>query len=71
VGYLEAYVGAVEKAHTAHSKEYEKVLKSISAPLREGRHFDQGVGGVAGFFENIRVNTQVQFPRRLHGQREG
>lgn len=59
MGYLEDYVGAVEKVHKAHSKEYEKVLKTISHPLREGHHFDQGLGGVAGFFENMRVNTQV------------
>ncbi|KAI5866161.1 hypothetical protein GGS23DRAFT_371631 [Durotheca rogersii] len=59
VVYLEEYVGATEKAHRAHSKEYEKVLKTISHPLREGAHFDQGLGGVAGFFENVRVNTQA------------
>ncbi|KAI0813101.1 PH domain-containing protein [Xylaria sp. FL0064] len=59
VVYLEDYVGAVEKVHKAHSKEYEKVLKTISHPLREGHHFDQGLGGVAGFFENMRVNTQA------------
>lgn len=44
-----------------HSKEYEKVLKTISHPLKEGAHFDQGLGGVAGFFENMRVNTQVRY----------
>lgn len=59
VANLEDYVGAVEKVHHHHAKEYEKVLKSISQPLREGRHFDQGLGGVAGFFENMRVNTQA------------
>ncbi|KAK6066410.1 PH domain-containing protein [Seiridium cupressi] len=59
VANLEDYVGAVEKVHHHHSKEYEKVLKTISQPLREGRHFDQGLGGVAGFFENMRVNTQA------------
>ncbi|KAI0514955.1 PH domain-containing protein [Xylaria bambusicola] len=59
VVYLEDYVGAVEKVHKVHAKEYEKVLKTISHPLREGHHFDQGLGGVAGFFENMRVNTQA------------
>lgn len=49
----------MEKIHKSHAKEYEKVLKSISQPLKEGRHFDQGLGGVAGLFENMRVNTQV------------
>lgn len=59
VAYLEDYVEATEKVHKAHAKEYEKVLKTISQPLREGRHFDQGLGGVAGYFENMRVNTQA------------
>ncbi|KAH8666724.1 hypothetical protein BX600DRAFT_481140 [Xylariales sp. PMI_506] len=59
VANLEDYVGAVEKVHRSHAKEYEKVLKTISQPLREGRHFDQGLGGVAGLFENMRVNTQA------------
>jgi len=45
----------VEKAH---AKEYEKVLKSISDPLKEGHHFDQSLGGIAGMFENMRSNTQ-------------
>lgn len=52
-------MGAVEKVHHQHAKEYEKVLKTISQPLREGRHFDQGLGGIAGLFENMRVNTQA------------
>ena len=32
--------------------------QAISHPLKEGHHFDQSLGGVAGFFENMRVNTQ-------------
>jgi hypothetical protein len=32
--------------------------QTISNPLKEGHHFDQSLGGVAGFFENLRVNTQ-------------
>ncbi|KAK4190925.1 hypothetical protein QBC35DRAFT_488545 [Podospora australis] len=58
VGYLEEYMESVEKLHKVQAKEYEKVLKTISKPLREGQHFDQSLGGVAGFFENMRVNTQ-------------
>ncbi|KAH8816186.1 hypothetical protein F5884DRAFT_663240 [Xylogone sp. PMI_703] len=58
VGYLEEYIGATQKLHHAHSKEYEKVLKTVQSPLREGHHFDQNLGGVAGLFENIRQNTQ-------------
>lgn len=42
----------------AHAKEYEKVLKTISDPLREGYHFDQALGGIASLFENMRANTQ-------------
>lgn len=59
VVYLEEYMTAVEKIHKEQAKEYEKVLKSISKPLREGHHFDQSLGGVAGFFENMRSNTQA------------
>ncbi|KAL1867273.1 hypothetical protein Daus18300_006392 [Diaporthe australafricana] len=59
VGYLEEYMGAIEKIHKEQSKEYEKVMKTISKPLREGHHFDQNLGGVAGFYENLRQNTQA------------
>ncbi|KAI9781733.1 MAG: hypothetical protein M1839_005726 [Geoglossum umbratile] len=56
--YLEGYISATEKAQKTHAKEYERVLKSVSEPLREGSHFDQALGGIAGLFENIRYNTQ-------------
>ncbi|KAH7175793.1 hypothetical protein EDB81DRAFT_24713 [Dactylonectria macrodidyma] len=49
---------AMEKIHAHQAKEYEKVLKTITNPLKEGHHFDQSLGGVAGFFENLRSNTQ-------------
>lgn len=52
-------MAATEKVHHVQSKEYEKVLKTISKPLREGHHFDQNLGGVAGFYENLRQNTQA------------
>jgi len=58
VGYLENYVSATEKVEKAHAKEYEKVLKTIQNPLKEGHHFDQNLGGIAGMFENMRSNTQ-------------
>jgi len=58
VGYLEDYITATEKVQHAHGKEYEKVLKTVKDPLKEGHHFDQELGGVAGLFENIRSNTQ-------------
>ncbi|KAL9036497.1 MAG: hypothetical protein Q9214_006105 [Letrouitia sp. 1 TL-2023] len=57
-GYLESYITATEKVQKAHAKEYEKVLKTVSDPLKEGNHFDQKLGGIAGLFENIRTNTQ-------------
>lgn len=34
-------------------------IQSVSDPLKEGHHFDQALGGIAGLFENIRSNTQV------------
>ncbi|KAL9013340.1 MAG: hypothetical protein Q9173_001965 [Seirophora scorigena] len=57
-GYLENYITATEKVQHAHAKEYEKVLKTVSDPLKEGHHFDQSLGGIAGLFENIRSNTK-------------
>ena len=57
-GYLEDYVQATEKMQHSHGKEYEKVLKTVSHPLKEGHHFDQSLGGIAGMFDNIRSNTQ-------------
>ena len=35
------------------------IAQTISNPLKEGHHFDQQLGGIAGLFENIRSNTQV------------
>ncbi|KAF5021681.1 hypothetical protein F66182_6269 [Fusarium sp. NRRL 66182] len=58
VGYIEEYMKAMEKIHGHHAKEYERALKAINHPLKEGHHFDQSLGGVAGFFENMRSNTQ-------------
>ncbi|KAL8715881.1 MAG: hypothetical protein Q9220_000548 [cf. Caloplaca sp. 1 TL-2023] len=57
-GYLENYIIATEKVQKTHAKEYEKILKTVSDPLKEGHHFDQSLGGIAGLFENIRSNTQ-------------
>ncbi|EAS35892.3 PH domain-containing protein [Coccidioides immitis RS] len=58
VGYLENYVSATQKVQKAQSKEFEKILKTVSEPLREAHHFVQGEGGVAGLFESLRVNTR-------------
>lgn len=57
-GYLEDYIKATEKVFTDNSKDYDKVLKTVSSPLKEGHHFDQNLGGIAGLFDNIRTNTQ-------------
>ncbi|KND90651.1 Cytoskeletal signaling protein slm1 [Tolypocladium ophioglossoides CBS 100239] len=69
VGYLEDYVTAIEKIHGRHAKEYEKALKTISTPLREGHHFDQSLGGVAGFFENMRSNTQAMINTNIETEK--
>ncbi|KAL7938551.1 hypothetical protein V8C35DRAFT_81413 [Trichoderma chlorosporum] len=69
VGYLEDYVEAVEKVHGRQAKEYEKVLKTISNPLREGHHFDQSLGGIAGFFENMRANTQAMINTNIETEK--
>lgn len=45
--------------HKDNAKDMEKVLKTVSSPLKEGHHFDQNLGGVAGMFDNIRSNTQA------------
>ncbi|KAE8372762.1 hypothetical protein BDV26DRAFT_273432 [Aspergillus bertholletiae] len=57
-GYLEDYVSVTSKVQRSHSKDYEKVLKTVSEPLKESHHFSQSAGGVASMFENIRANTQ-------------
>jgi len=57
-GYIEDYIIATEKLQNSSGKEYEKVLKTVSHPLKEGHHFDQSLGGIAGLFDNIRSNTQ-------------
>lgn len=56
--YLEDYVTATERLNHNSSKEYERVLKPVSHPLKEGEHFEQSLGGIAGMFDNIRSNTQ-------------
>jgi hypothetical protein len=61
-GYLEDYVEVTAKVQKSQAKDYEKVLKTVSDPLREGHHFSQSAGGVSAWFENIRSNTQVLVP---------
>ncbi|KAL2825881.1 hypothetical protein BJY01DRAFT_230014 [Aspergillus pseudoustus] len=57
-GYLEDYVAVTAKVQKGMSKDFEKVLKTVNEPLKEGHHFSQSAGGVYSFFENIRANTQ-------------
>lgn len=59
VQYVEDYIQATEKMHHDNAKDYNKVLKTVSSPLKEGHHFDQNLGGVAGLFDNVRSNTQA------------
>ncbi|OKL56331.1 hypothetical protein UA08_08410 [Talaromyces atroroseus] len=57
-GYLEEYIEATAKLQKSQAKDYEKVLKTVSNPLREGHHFDQSLDGVSGMFETLRNNTR-------------
>ncbi|KAA8644363.1 hypothetical protein EYZ11_001377 [Aspergillus tanneri] len=57
-GYLEDYVAVTAKVQKSQSKDYEKILKTVSDPLKEGHHFSPSAGGVSSWFENIRTNTQ-------------
>lgn len=58
--YLEDYIKAVAKDQKSQSKDSEKILKTLNHPLKEGHHFNQELGGIAGLFENLRANTQAQ-----------
>lgn len=37
-GYVEDYIHATEKMHKDNAKDYEKVLKTVSNPLKQGHH---------------------------------
>jgi hypothetical protein len=67
-GYLENYLKEVAKQEKSKSKEQDKILKTLSSPLREGHHFDTALGGISGLFENLRANTQAQ--SNLHTETE-
>ncbi|ETN39555.1 uncharacterized protein HMPREF1541_05781 [Cyphellophora europaea CBS 101466] len=73
-GYLEEYIKEVAKVQKTSAKDQDKILKSLSHPLREGHHFDSALGGISGLFENLRANTQsqsnlyVETEKNLHGQ---
>lgn len=58
IAYMQDYVESTDKMYRDTSKDYERVLKTVNNPLKEGHHFDQNMGGIAGLFENVRTNTQ-------------
>lgn len=66
--YLEDYVKELAKAQKSAAKDSEKVLKSVSSPLKESHHFESSLGGVSGLLENIRANIQNQ--NALHVETE-
>lgn len=59
-GYLEEYIKDVAKVQKSSAKDQDKILKSLSHPLKEAHHFDSALGGISGVFENLRANTQSQ-----------
>ncbi|KAJ5669595.1 hypothetical protein N7462_010665 [Penicillium macrosclerotiorum] len=57
-GYLEDYVSTTAKVAKSQSKDHEKILKTVSDPLKESHHFSSSAGGIAGLVENMRNNSQ-------------
>ncbi|KAJ5785084.1 uncharacterized protein N7503_010296 [Penicillium pulvis] len=57
-GNLEDYVSTTAKLSKSQSKDHEKILKTVSEPLKEAHHFSQSEGGMAGLFNNMRTNAQ-------------
>ncbi|KAJ5759279.1 hypothetical protein N7520_006435 [Penicillium odoratum] len=57
-GNLEEYVSTTAKLSKSQSKDHEKILKTVSQPLKEAHHFSQSEGGMAGLFNNMRNNSQ-------------
>ncbi|KAM5432733.1 hypothetical protein MferCBS31731_007357 [Microsporum ferrugineum] len=57
-GNLEDYMTTTMKVQKSHAKELEKVFKTVSEPIKEEHHFDQGATGVSGLYEALRRNTQ-------------
>ena len=59
-GYFENYINEVAKVQKSSGKDQDKLLKSLSNPIKEQHHFDTALGGVTGLVENLRSNTQTQ-----------
>ena len=59
-GYLENYISHIAKDEQSKAKDQDKILKTLSDPLKEAHHFDTALGGIAGLFDNLRANTQAR-----------
>ncbi|KAJ5661986.1 uncharacterized protein N7477_009602 [Penicillium maclennaniae] len=57
-GNLEDYVNACAKVAKSQSKDHEKILKTVSEPLKESHHFSSSEGGITSLFESMRNNSQ-------------
>ncbi|KAJ5346701.1 hypothetical protein N7541_009183 [Penicillium brevicompactum] len=68
-GYLEDYFSVTAKVQKSQSKDYEKILKTVNEPLKEGHHFSSSAGGITGLFENVRNNTQGIVNMYLDGEK--
>ena len=66
--YLEDYITASEKSESSAAKEYQKVIKEVNKPLKEGHHFDQQTGGIAGMFDKLLVVRRPSAARRVPGR---
>jgi hypothetical protein len=62
VAYLEDYVGAMEKIHGKHAKEYERALKV--SPARYGKEIERGDGEPNGCLLTLCVSLSL-FQNRL------
>ncbi|EAU33629.1 conserved hypothetical protein [Aspergillus terreus NIH2624] len=71
-GNLEDYVSVTAKVQKSQSKDYEKVLKTVSDPLREGHHFSQSAGGVSSMFHHADIGAPSQGDQeQVEGMKSG
>ncbi|KAF3388887.1 Cytoskeletal signaling protein slm1 [Penicillium rolfsii] len=64
-GNLEDYVSTTAKIAKSQSKDHEKILKTVSEPLKEGNHFSSSEGGVNSLFETMRNKSQEMINMHL------
>ncbi|KAJ5168771.1 uncharacterized protein N7482_004365 [Penicillium canariense] len=67
-GNLEDYVSVTAKVAKSQSKDHEKILKTVSEPLKESHHFSASDGGITGLFENMRNNSQGMVNMHLESE---